>query len=158
MKTILSFIILFSILSSAQNHSIVLRNNEIELGMSKDKIWETLDTDLNIIEDEAGSFFISDKNDNPIGIIQFKNERVNKVLKDWGTGFKSNVGQVFLTLWRIFRQYGEEVEPVKVLPIQVFTPKGEKHSMQFVISEYRYIDITIQHKVTIFEVLTEPES
>jgi len=158
MKTILSSIFLFSILASAQNHSIVLRNNEIELGMSKDKIWETLDTDLNIIEDEAGSFFISDKNDNPIGIIQFKNERVNKVLKDWGTGFKSNVGQVFLTLWRIFRQYGEEVEPVKVLPIQVFTPKGEKHSMQFVISEYRYIDITIQHKVTIFEVLTEPES
>jgi hypothetical protein len=158
MKTILSLIILFSILVSAQNHSILLRNNEIELGMSKDKIWETLDTDLNIIEDEAGSFFISDKNDNPIGIIQFNNERVNKVLKDWGTGFKSNVGQVFLTLWRIFRQYGEEVEPVKILPIQVFTPKGEKNSMQFVINEYRYIDITIQHKVTIFEVLTEPES
>ena len=157
MKSILSLIILFSILSSAQTQSIILRNNEIDLGMSKDMVWETLDTDLNIIEDDVGSFFISDKNDNPIGIIQFENERVNKVLKDWGTGFKSNVGQVFLTLSRIFRQYGEEVEPVKVLPIQVFTPKGEKHSMQFVISEYRYIDITIQHKVTIFEVLAEPE-
>lgn len=157
MKTVLSFIILFSILSSAQTQSLILRNNEIKLGMSKDKVWETLDTDLNIIEDDAGSFFISDKNDNPIGIIQFENERVNKVIKDWGTGFKSNVGQVFLTLWRIFRQYGEEVEPVKVLPIQTFTPKGEKNSMQFVINEYRFIDIIIQHKVTIFEVLEEPE-
>jgi len=157
MKTILSLIILFSVISFAQTQSLVLRNNEIVLGMSKDKVWEKLDTDLNIIEDDAGSLFISDKNDNPIGIIQFENERVSKVIKDWGTGFKSNVGQVFLTLWRIFRQYGEEVEPVKVLPIQTFTPKGEKNSMQFVINEYRYIDITIQHKVTIFEILAEPE-
>jgi hypothetical protein len=156
MKTVLSLIILFSFAASAQTQSIVLRNNEIELGMSMDRVWETLDTDLNVIEDDAGSIYISDKNDNPIGIIQFENERVNKVLKDWGTGFQSNVGRVFLTLWRIFRQYGEEVEPVKVLPIQTFTPKGEKNSMQFIIDEYRYIDITIQHKVTIFEVLTEP--
>jgi hypothetical protein len=156
MKTALSLIILFSIATFAQQ-SILLRNNEIELGMSLDKVWETLDTDLNIIEDEAGSLYISDKNDNPIGIIQFENERVNKVLKDWGTGFKSNVGQVFLTLWRIFRQYGEEVDPVKVLPIQKFTPKGERNSMHFIIDEYRYIDITIQHKVTIFEVLAESE-
>jgi hypothetical protein len=158
MKTVLSLIILLSFISFAQTQSLVLRNNEIELGMSKDKVWETLDTDLNIIEDDAGSFFISDKNDNPIGIIQFNNEIVVKVIKDWGTGFKSNVGQVFLTLWRIFRQYGEEVEPVKVLPIQTFTPKGEKNSMQFVLDDYRYIDIMIQHKVTIFEVLAEPEN
>ena len=158
MKTVLSLIILLSIISFAQTQSLVLRNNEIELGMSVDKVWESLDTDLNILEDDEGSFYVSDKNDNPIGIIQFENERVNKVLKDWGTAYKSNVGQVFLTLWRIFRQYGEEVEPVKVLPIQTFTPKGEKNSMQFVIDEYRYIDIIIQHKVTIMEVLTEPES
>jgi hypothetical protein len=157
MKTVLSLIMLLSILSLAQTQSLILRNNEIELGMSIDKVWETLDTDLNIIEDDAGSLFISDKNDNPIGIIQFKNERVNKVIKDWGTGFKSNVGQVFLTLWRIFRQYGDEVEPVKVIPIQTFTPKGEKNSMQFVIDEFRYIDIIIQHKVTIFEILEERE-
>jgi hypothetical protein len=157
MKTVLSLIILFSITAYAQQ-LIVLRNNEIELGMSKEKVWETIDVDLNIIEDDEGSMYISDKNDNPIGIIQFENEKVNKVTKDWGTAYKSNVGQVFLTLWRIFRQYGEEVEPVKVLPIQTFTPKGEKNSMQFVIDEYRYIDIIIQHKVTIFEVLTEPES
>jgi hypothetical protein len=158
MKTALSLICLLSIISFAQNQSIVLRNNEIELGMSKDRVWETIDTDLNVIEDDAGSFYISDKNDNPIGIIQFENERVVKVLKDWKTSFKSNVGQVFLTLWRIFRQYGDEVEPVKVLPIQAFTPKGEKNSIQFVIDDYRYIDITIQHKVTIFEVLQEPGS
>ncbi len=156
MKTVLLLIFLFSIISFAQQ-SIVLRNNEIELGMSKEKVWETIDVDLNIIEDDEGSMYISDKNDNPIGIVQFENERVNKVLKDWGTAYKSNVGQVFLTLWRIFRQYGDEVEPVKVLPIQTFTPKGEKNSMQFVINEYRYIDIIIQHKVTIFEVLSEPE-
>ena len=156
MKTVLSLLILFTFIVQAQQ-SIVLRNNEIELGMSVDKVWETLDSDLNIIEDDAGSFFVSDKNNNPIGIIQFNNERVNKVLKDWGTAYKSNVGQVFLTLWRIFRQYGEEVEPVTVLPIQTFTPKGEKNSLQFVIDEYRYIEITIQHKVTIFEVLIEPE-
>ncbi len=158
MKTVLSLIILLSIISSAQTKSLVLRNNEIELGMSVDKVWETLDTDLNVIEDDAGSLFISDKNDNPIGIIQFNNEIVVKVIKDWGTGFKSNVGQVFLTLWRIFRQYGDKVEPVKVIPIQTFTPKGEKNSMQFVIDDYRYIDIMIQHKVTIFEVLAEPEN
>ncbi|MBT8380513.1 MAG: hypothetical protein KJN64_14950 [Ignavibacteria bacterium] len=156
MKSVLSLVIIFSFIVNAQQ-SIMLRNNEIELGMSIDKVWGSIDTDLNVIEDDAGSLFISDKNDKPIGIVQFENERVNKVLKDWGTAYKSNVGQVFLTLWRIFRQYGEEVEPVKVLPIQSFTPKGEKNSMQFVIDEYRYIDITIQHKVTIFEVLTEPE-
>jgi hypothetical protein len=157
MKTVLSLIILFSTVCYTQTQSLVLRNNEIELGMSKDKVWETIDTDLNVIEDDAGGLYISDKNDNPIGIIQFENERVNKVLKDWGTAYKSNVGQVFLTLWRIFRQYGEEVESVKVRPIQTFTPKGEKNSMQFVIDDYRYVDIMIQHKVTIFEVLAEPD-
>jgi hypothetical protein len=126
--------------------------------MSKDKVWETLDTDLNVIEDNAGAIFISDKNDNPIGIVHFKNEKVTKIIKDWGTAYKNNVGQVFLTLWRIFRQYGEKVPNVKVLPLQNFTPKGESNSMQFIIDDYRYIDITIQHAVTIFEVIEEPEN
>jgi len=126
--------------------------------MSRDKVWETLDTDLNVIEDNTGAIYISDKNDNPVGIVHFNNDRVVKIIKDWGTSFKNNAGQVFLTLWRIFRQYGEEVPDVKVLPLQNFTPKGESNSMQFIIDDYRYIDITIQHAVTIFEVLKEPEN
>ena len=154
MKTFFLFILL-SISIFSQDRTMILHGYEIQLGMSTDNIWDILKPELNIVEDKEGNFYVSDDKDNPVGIIYFKNEKVVKVVKDWGTTFKSNVGQVFQTLWKIFRQYGEELDSVKVLPIESYTPKGDRTSLQFYIKKNRYIDVTIQHSVTISEVLDE---
>ena len=154
MKTFFLFILL-SISIFPQDRTMILHGYEIQLGMSTDNIWDILKPELNIVEDKEGNFYVSDDKDNPVGIIYFKNEKVVKVVKDWGTTFKSNVGQVFQTLWKIFRQYGEELDSVKVLPIESYTPKGDRTSLQFYIKKNRYIDVTIQHSVTISEVLDE---
>jgi len=42
---------------------------------------------------------------------------------------------------------------VKIIPVETFTAKGSKYSFQIYISENRYLDITVQHTVTILEVL-----
>ena len=154
MKTLFVFILL-SISIFPQDRTMILHGYEIQIGMSTDNIWDLLKPELNIVEDKEGNFYVSDDKDNPVGIIYFKNEKVVKVVKDWGTTFKSNVGQVFQTLWKIFRQYGEELDSVKVLPIESYTPKGDRTSLQFYIKKNRYIDVTIQHSVTISEVLDE---
>jgi hypothetical protein len=155
MKTLCVFI-LFSVSILPQETTMVFHGNKIQLGMSMDSIWDLLKPELNVVEDKEGNFYVSDDKDNPVGIIYFKNEKVVKVVKDWGTTFKSNVGQVFQTLWKIFRQYGEELDAVKVLPLETYTPKGDRTSLQFYIKKNRYIDVTIQHSVTISEVLEEP--
>jgi hypothetical protein len=154
MKTFITFIIL-SLSLYAQDSSMTLRGYEIKLGMTTDQVWENLKSDLNVVEDDAGSLFISDKYDAPVGIIVFKNEKVVKILKDWGTTVKSNVGQVFQTLWKIFKQYDKELDAVKVVPTATYTPKGDKTTLQFYITEKRFIDISIQNSVTIYEVLEE---
>lgn len=140
----------------AQNNSIFLQGQEIQIGMTVDEIWDKLKPAFNVVEDTDGNFYISDDKDSPVGIIFFKDEKVVKVVKDWGTTFKSNVGQVFQTLWKIFKQYGDDLDSVKVLPIQNFTPSGDRMSLQFYITDNRYIDITIQHSVTIFEIIEAP--
>jgi hypothetical protein len=157
MKTFITFIIL-SMGLYAQDSSMTLRGYEIKLGMTTDQVWENLKSDLNVVEDDAGSLFISDKYDAPVGIIVIKNEKVVKILKDWGTTVKSNVGQVFQTLWKIFKQYDKELDAVKVLPTESYTPKGDKITLQFYITENRFIDISIQNSVTIYEVLEEKEN
>jgi hypothetical protein len=154
MKILFVFILL-SISIFPQDRTMVLHGNEIQLGMSMDNIWDLLKPDLNVVEDKEGNFYVSDDKDNPVGIIYFKDEKVIKVVKDWGTTFKSNVGQVFQTLWKIFRQYGEELDSVKVIPLETYTPKGDRTSLQFYIKKNRYIDVTIQHSVTISEVLED---
>jgi len=156
MKTTIIFILLsFNLL--AQDRTMNLRGYDVELGMSMMQVWEIFKSGFNVIEDEAGSFYISDKNDTPISIIVFKDEKVVKIMKDWGTTYKSNVGQVFKTLWKIFKQYDQELDTVKVIPLETFTPKGDKTTLQFYITENRYIDVTIQHSVTIFEIIEEKE-
>jgi len=152
MKTIF-ILFLLSLSIYAQDSSISLRGNEIKLGMTMEQVWDNLKSDLNVVEDDDGNFYISDKYDAPVGIIIFKDEKVVKILKDWGTSFTSNVGQVFKTLWKIFKQYEKDLDVVKVIPVETYTPKGDKTSIQFYISQNRFIDILIQHKVTIYEVV-----
>ena len=157
MKTLI-ILFLLSLSLFAQDKTINIRGNEIELGMTMDQVWDNLKSDLNVIEESDGNFYISDKNNAPVGIIIFKDEKAVKILKDWGTSYTSNVGQVFKTLWKIFKQYDKELDAVKVLPIETYTPKGDKTSLQFYITENRFVDISIQHKVTIYEVIEEKEN
>jgi len=157
MKTLI-ILFLLSLSLFAQDKTINIRGNEIELGMTMDQVWDNLKSDLNVIEESDGNFYISDKNNAPVGIIIFKDEKAVKILKDWGTSYTSNVGQVFKTLWKIFKQYEKELDAVKVLPIETYSPKGDKTSLQFYITENRFVDISIQHKVTIYEVIEEKEN
>jgi len=155
MKTIF-LLLLLSINLIAQDKSMDLRGYEVELGMTMDQVWEKLKSGFNVIEDEEGRFFISDKYDAPIGIVFFENEIAVKIIKDWGTTNKSNVGQVFKILWNILRQYEKDLDAVKIIPLETFTPKGSKYALQIYLTENKFIDITIQHTVTILEVLEEP--
>ena len=155
MKTIF-ILFLFSLNLIAQNNSMELQGYEIQLGMTMEQVWEQLKSGLNVIEDEAGNFYISDKNDTPVGIIVFENEVAVKIMKDWGTNNKSNVGQVFKTLWNVLKQYEKDLDATKVIPLETFTQKGSKYTLQIYLTENRYLDIAIQHTVTILEVLEEP--
>lgn len=156
MKTTIIFILLsFNLL--AQDRTMNLRGYDVELGMSMMQVGEIFKSGFNVVEDEAGSLYISDKNDAPVSVIIFKDEKVVKIMKDWGTTYKSNVGQVFKTLWNIFKQYDKELDAVKIIPLETFTPKGDKTNLQFYLTENRYIDVTIQHSVTILEIIEEKE-
>src|SRR3970282_1899998 len=94
-------LIALPIISFAQSKSLSLRGTDIELGMGIRLVWGLIDPQLNVLEDDTGNLYISDKYDNAIGIIFFKDEKVVKVVKDWGTTYKSNVGQVFKVLWKL---------------------------------------------------------
>jgi hypothetical protein len=157
MKTFFLFIIL-TLTISAQDKTMNLRGNDIELGMDMMQVWEKLKSGFNVIEDEESSFYISDKNNEPVGVITFKNEIAVKIIKDWGTTTKSNVGQVFKILWNILKQYEKDMNDVKVIPLETYTEKGSKYALQIYLTENRFIDITIQHTVTILEVLVESEN
>ena len=157
MKTFFLFIIL-TLTISAQDKTMNLRGNDIELGMDMMQVWEKLKSGFNVIEDEESSFYISDKNNEPVGVITFKNEIAVKIIKDWGTTTKSNVGQVFKILWNILKQYEKDMDDVKVIPLETYTEKGSKYALQIYLTENRFIDITIQHTVTILEVLVESEN
>ena len=157
MKTFFLFLIL-TLTNSAQDRTMNLRGYDVELGMDMMQIWENLKSGFNVVEDETGSFFISDKNDEPVGVIFFENEIAVKIIKDWGTTNKSNVGQVFKILWNILKQYEKDLDAVKLIPLETFTPKGSKYAVQIYLSENRFLDITIQHSVTILEVIEEKKN
>lgn len=157
MKTVL-LLLSISIVAFAQTKSLNLRGAEIELGMNSKIVWDMINTDINIIEDDEDNMYLVDKHNNKIGIIYLKGGIVVKVVKDWGTSYKSHVGQVFKILWNILRQYGEELNKVKILPIATFTPNGEQNSLRFQINDYKYIEIVIQNTVTIYEVIEEKGS
>jgi len=148
-------IILLSTSLFAQDNSMELRGKEIELGMTMEQVWEKLKADLNVVEESDGNFYISDKYNAPVGVVIFEDEKAVKILKDWGTSSRSNVGQVFKILWKLFKQYDKELESVKVVPNETYSPKGDKTTLQFYLTENRFVDITIQHSVTIYEVLEE---
>jgi hypothetical protein len=158
MKLISIFLIVAGF-SIAQQQSMHMAGLDIELGMDKETILNMIDFNVYMeLEDDAGNIFLSQKgSDKPVGIINFKNNRVVKVQKDWGTSLQSNVGKVFKILWKIFRQYGKETELLKVMPNEIFTPTNEQYSLNFYLDESRYVEILIQHRVLIFEVLEAAE-
>ena len=154
MKLISIFLIVAGF-SIAQQQSMHMAGLDIELGMDKETLLNMIDFNVYMdLEDDAGNIFLSHKDsDKPVGIINFKDNRVSKLQKDWGTSLQSNVGKVFKILWKIFRQYGKETELLKVMPNEIFTPTNEQYSLNFYIDESRYVEILIQHRVLIFEVL-----
>jgi len=157
MKYIL-FLLFLPIVNYAQPKSLNLGGYDIELGMDEEYVYELLGAKFSLDVDQADNLFISEKSsDNTIGIITFKYSKVSKIVKDWGSGHKNNVGDVFKTLWNIFRQFGEETKLLKVMPKEKYTPTGGEYSLQLYINEYRYVDVQIFHSVYIYEVLEEPE-
>ena len=152
---LLSFLPIFIF---AQSTSLNLAGYNIELGMDEEFVYELLGPKFRLDVDDNNNLFISDNSsDFTIGIIYFENERVNKIVKSWGSAQKNNVSAVFKTLWNVFRQFGEESKLLKVMPIETYTPAGEEYSLQFYINEYRFVDIKILHVIYIYEVLVEPE-
>jgi hypothetical protein len=154
MKTIF-VLVLLTVSLYPQDRTMNLRGFDIELGMDMMQVWEKLKSGFNVVEDEDSSFYISDKNNEPVGVIIFKNEIAIKIIKDWGTTTKSNVGQVFKTLWNILKQYEKDLDATKIIPLETYTEKGSKYALQIYLTENRFLDITIQHTVTILEVLEE---
>ena len=155
MKTLfLMMILTFSL--SAQDRTMNLRGFDVELGMDMMQVWDKLKSGFNVIEDEDSTFYISDSKNEPVGVIIFKNEIAVKIIKDWGTRTKSNVGQVFKTLWNILKQYEKDLDETKLVPLETFTEKGSKSSLIIYLTDNRYLEITIQHTVTILEILEEP--
>jgi hypothetical protein len=155
MKTFFLFLVV-ALTISAQDRTMNLRGYDIELGMDMMQVWENLKSGFNVIEDEDSSFYISDNKNEPVGVIVFKNDRAVKIIKDWGTKTKNNVGQVFKTLWNILKQYEKDLDDTKLIPLETYTEKGSKFAMLIYLAENRYLEITIQHTVTILEVLEEP--
>ena len=155
MKTIFLILIL-TLTVYAQDRTMNLRGYEVELGMDMMQVWDKLKSGFNVVEESDGTFYISDKKNDPVGVIIFKNEKAVKIIKDWGTRTKSNVGQVFKTLWNILKQYEKDLDETKLVPLETYTEKGSRFSMIIYLAEYRYLEITIQHTVTILEVLEEP--
>jgi hypothetical protein len=152
---IISVFLLITGISFAQQQSMHMAGLDIELGIEKETLLNMIDYGIYMgSEDDAGNMFLSHKDsDKPVGIINFKNNKVVKIQKDWGTSLQSNVGKVFKILWKIFRQYGEETKLLKVMPNELFTPTHEQYNLNFYFDESRYVEILIQHRVLIFEVL-----
>ena len=98
---IISFILIMAGLSFAQQQSMHMAGLNIELGMDKETIINMIDFNIYIdMEDDAGNIFLSHKaSEKAVGIIDFKNNKVVKIQKDWGTSLQSNVGKVFKILW-----------------------------------------------------------
>ncbi len=157
MKSLI-IIILLSLNLFAQDNSMIVRDHEIKLGMSIDDVWDMLGPDFNVIEDEDGNFFVSDNKNNPVCVVYFKNEKAVKIIKDWGTTFKTSAGQVFKTLWIILKEYEKDLNNAKIIPQQTYSADGDKSSILIYLKENRYLEITIRFNVTILEILELKES
>ena len=150
-------IFLLSFTLFAQDDVMIVRNHEIKLGMNIDDVWDLLSSDFNVIEDQDGNFFVSDNMDNPVCVVYFKNELVVKIIKDWGSTYKTNAGQVFKLLWNILKEHEKDLNDVKIVPEQSFSAQGDKSNLLIYLNENRYLDISIRFNVTILEILEEKQ-
>lgn len=146
-------IIFLSLNLFAQDSTMNVRGYNIKLGMSLDDVWDLLASNFNVVEDDAGNFYISDNKDNPVCVINFKNEKAVKIIKDWGTTYKTNAGQVFKILWNILKEHEKDLNNVKIIPQQIFSAQGDKSSILIYMKENWYFEISIRFNVTILEVL-----
>ena len=146
-------IFMLSFMLFAQDDLMKVRNYEIKLGMNVDDVWNMLSSEFNIVEDEAGTFYVSDNMDNPVCVIYYVDEKVVKIIKDWGSTYKTNAGQVFKLLWNILKEHEKDLNDVKIVPEQTFSAQGEKSNLLIYLTENRYLEITIRFNVTILEIL-----
>jgi len=156
MKLAIFTIIILSLNLFAQDNTMNVRDHQLKLGMNIDDVWDALASDFNVVENE-NVFYVSDNMDNPVCVVYFKNEKVIKIIKDWGTTYKTNAGQVFKTLWNILKEHEKDMNDVKIVPQQSFTGQGDKFNILFYITDDRYLDISIKFNVTILEVLEEKQ-
>ena len=151
-------IILLSLNIFAQDSTMNVQGHEIKLGMDVLDVWDLLGPDFNVIEDETGNFFVSDNKNNPVCVVYFKNEKAVKIIKDWGTTYKTSVGQVFKSLWIILKEHEKDLNSVKIIPQQSYSSEGDKSNLIIYLKDNRYLEITIRFNVTILEILEIKES
>ena len=96
--------------------------------------------------------------DGKMGVLEEKQQKAVKIIKDWGTTFKTSAGQVFKTLWIILKEYEKDLNNVKIIPQQTYSSDGDKSSIIIYLKENRYLEITIRFNVTILEILELKES
>jgi hypothetical protein len=152
-SAIIIFLLSFTLF--AQDDVMDVQGYEVKLGMSIDDVWDMLSSKFNVIEDDKGNFFVSDNMDNPVCVVYFENEKVVKIIKDWGTTYKTNVGQVFKSLWIILKEHEKDLNDVKIIPQQTYNSKGDQSSILMYLTENRYLEITIKFNVTVLEILEE---
>ena len=133
-----------------------IRGLEVKLGMDIDDVWDLLSSKYNVIEDE-NNFYVSDNKDIPVCVITFENDKVEKIIKDWGTTYKTNAGQVFKILWNILREHEKDLNDVKIVPEQLFNADGDRSNILIYLSENRRLEINIRFNVTILEILESPK-
>jgi len=156
MKLAIFTIIILSLNLFAQDNTMNVRDHQLKLGMNIDDVWDALASDFNVVENE-NVFYVSDNMDNPVCVVYFKNEKVIKIIKDWGTTYKTNAGQVFKSLWNILKEHEKDMNDVKIVPQQSFTGQGDKFNILLYIADNRYLDISIRFNVTILEILEEKQ-
>lgn len=149
-------ILLFAISIYPQDDVMNVRGMEVKLGMDIDNVWDLLSSNYNVIEDE-NTFYVSDSKDNPVCVVFFKDDKVEKIIKDWGTTFRTNAGQVFKVLWNILREHEKDLNDVKIVPEQIFDANGDKNNIIIILTENRHLEINIRFNVTILEILESPK-
>jgi len=152
MKSVI-ILILLSFSLFAQDSTMNIRGYEVKLGMNIDDAWDLLSSHFNVVEDESGNFYISDNKDNPVCVLNFKNDKVVKIIKDWGTTYKTNSGQVFKIFWNILKEHEKDLKDVDIIPQQIFSANGDKSSILIYMKENWYFEIAIRFNVTILEIL-----
>ena len=149
-------ILLFAINIFPQDDVMNVRGMEVKLGMDIDDVWDLLSSNYNVVEDD-NTFYVSDNKDNPVCVVFFEDDKVEKIIKDWGTTFRTNAGQVFKVLWNILKEHEKDLNDVKIVPEQIFDANGDKNNIIIILTENRHLEINIRFNVTILEILDSPK-